>query len=462
MHRRLRQAYTALREHGSVSYAKVAAISGFCDLDFIVIKATAPDEVPLPEKYVQELLKILSLSPSSSKAFALSFSRRFGKTQSWRVALKCLALLHRLLHSLPECTSFRSDILRFRSNGLLSLHPCHFRDTSSSPSISHDLTLFIQSYAHLLDEALNCFSFYFSNDKTEETEPPDSLSEKMKEIGRILNLLPELQSLIDRAIDCHPTGVAVRNLIVRSAMKQILRDSFECYATFRRDIVVLLDNLFQMQYRSSISALKIYKKAATQASRLNEFYESCKGMGLCGLYEYPFVDKIPHIQIRALESFLNEMWQLTESSSSSSSSLSTTPPSSMSESEDGTERHLKRLQSVISMDWNTFEEGNEGEDEKPLIQLEVNDASWEELLEATAWCPRNLMLHNPFLCDYGYGYRNKHRCILLKDKNETDDRRVQVYDPSPNPFSPSTCYGYNTPGYYEVATMYNYTPTSGL
>ncbi|KAJ0095473.1 hypothetical protein Patl1_15604 [Pistacia atlantica] len=142
----------------------------------------------------------------------------------------------------------------------------------------------------------------------------------MKLVGRMIEVLTQLQSLIDRVMECRPSGVAARSSIVEIAMKFIIRDSFICYTTFRREIVLVLDSLFQMPYKSCILAFGIYKKAALQANQLCEFYYWCKAMGLCGAYEYPFVDRIPQIQIQALETFLHGMWQLTDSSSSSSSS----------------------------------------------------------------------------------------------------------------------------------------------
>lgn len=85
------------------------------------------------------------------------FTHRFGRTRCWRVALECLLLFHRLLRSVPEESSFRSELLWARSNGLITLYPCHFRDDSSY-SASEEYTAFIRSYALLLDEALDCFA----------------------------------------------------------------------------------------------------------------------------------------------------------------------------------------------------------------------------------------------------------------------------------------------------------------
>ncbi|KAJ1437851.1 Phosphoinositide-binding clathrin adaptor, domain 2 [Sesbania bispinosa] len=207
----------------------------------------------------------------------------------------------------------------------------------------------------------------------------ETFQEKMKEIGDTLEILPQLQSLIDRVMDCYPKGVAPRSFIVQSAMKHIIRDSFICYTKFRREIVVVLDNLLQMPYRNCIAAFNIYKKAAVQTNELYEFYEWCKVKGLCGSYEYPLVEPIPHIQIKALESFLSGMWQLTESSSSptSPSTSSEESPSFFTEGE---------RQQVMTRDHGVHIKGEEFEDEeeKPLIEVEDNDdVSWETLLESS-------------------------------------------------------------------------------
>lgn len=392
MHRRFQRFFTSLKEHGCVSYAKIATASGFCDVDLLLIKATAPDDLPLPERYVHELLKIFSISPCSFRSFSLSFTRRFRSTHCWRVALKCLLLVHRLLRSLPEDSPLRSELLWTRSARLLSLNPCHFRDASSSAS--EDYTSFIRAYAGLLDEALNIFSV--ETILSEDGELPENLSDRMREVGKLLEILPQLQSLIDRVMDCRPIGSAARSFIIKSAMKHIIRDSFICYTTFRRDIVVLLENLFHMPHRNCISAFGIYKKAALQAQQLSEFYDWCKARDLCGPYEYPFIDRIPHIQIQALESFLNGMWQLTDQSPSSSSSTAS-PSSSIARSrssltEDDGEFMPKGDVNLVSMQWEKFEDNalvvkSEEDEREPLIKLEDGEKAigweWEALLEAS-------------------------------------------------------------------------------
>lgn len=384
MQRRFRKVCSSVKEQSYMNYAKIASAAGFSDMNLIIIKATSPDDLPVHEKYIQHLLKLFTISPSSScHSFAISFTRRFGTTRSWRVALKSLILLHRLLRSVQGNSPLWTQLLLTRSNGLISLYPCHFKDASStSYSSSLSYTNFVTSYAHLLDEALNCVTF---NDNNSNSMKFENQEEKMKEMVEVIEMLPRLQSMIDRVIDCYPVGVAT-SFIVRSAMKHIIRDSFVCYSKFRREIVVVLDNLFQMPYRNCIAAFNIYKKAAVQTNQLYEFYGRCKVKGLCGYYEYPLLEAIPHIQIKALESFLSGMWQLTtESSTSSEESTSV-----FTEEGDERQHHVK---------------GKEIEfEEKPLIELDDDgdDVSWETLLETSITFSHATAVaaYNPFSQEY--------------------------------------------------------------
>ncbi|KAM7467401.1 hypothetical protein LguiB_014963 [Lonicera macranthoides] len=369
MQRRLRKEFTSLRGHTSASYAKALAAGDFSGLHIILVKATSPDDLPLPDKCVHDLLKIFSTSPSSYRAFSLSFTRRFSNTQCWRVALKCLVLLHRLLRSLPDNTSFMDELRWARSTGLISLYPCHFRDLSSSDCKNY--TVFIRSYAQLLDEALN----YLYTDSNKEVKEERSTG-KTNKLNLTLEILPQIQSLIDRVMDCRPTGAAARSFLVQNAMKYIIRDSFVCYTTFRKEIVVVLDQLIQMPYRSGIEAFGIYKKAATQGSHLSEFYYWSKSMGICGIYEYPYIDRIPHIQIRALETFLDKMWESTEPSPSTTSLM--TSESRASSSEENYGSNWAKFKEIDTVPKNTKKEVRE-----PPIQLDddPNNIAWEVLLE---------------------------------------------------------------------------------
>lgn len=426
MQRRIRQVFTALREQGCTGSATVASLVGLCDLDLLILKATASNDLPLPEIHVHQVLRILSVSPASSSAFSRCFTRRFGRTRCWRVALKCLLLLHRLLRMLPQDSPFRAELLWIRSNGLLSLYPSHFRDASS-----WDFTSFISSYAQLLDEAIG----FFYMDTENGSDEAKSLPDKMKAIGRALEVLPQIQSLIDRMMDCRPTGSASCSFLIKLAMKHIIRDSFACYSTFQREIVVVMENLLQLPYRDCILAFNIYKKASVQAAQLCEFYDWCKARALCGPYEYPLVERIPRLQIRALENVLHGMWQLTDSSSSYTSSpsmLESPSPSSSSSTkdDDGGDKQMARTkESMVNGQWENFEE----DDEEPLLHLDVSNVTWEALLEASIVAspvPPNRLFCNP----NGYCPGSNHQKDPQQDLQLIDRWDMQQMH---NPFSES-------------------------
>ncbi|CAN4089569.1 unnamed protein product [Withania somnifera] len=417
MHRRMKKVLTSLKEHTYVRYAKIATIGGFCDLDHTVVKATSPDDTPLSDRYVLEILQNFAICPSSYGSFALSFSQRFGNTSCWRVALKCLHLFHRLLKALPHTSPFREQLLLARSNGLVSLYPCNFKDRVSSAS--QDYTNFIWSYARLLDESLDCCATQ-EKDIEEYHKTSENFIDNMDEVRLMLQVLPQLQSLIDRIMECRPTGQATRNVLVQSIMKHVIRDSFTSYTSFRKDIVEVLDHLIQLPYINCVAAFEIYKKAANQANELCEFYEWCKSLGLCGMYEHPFIDKIPQIQITALGNFLHGMWQSTDdpSSSTSASPLTSTEDSNDYKQKqamlvgpsknvvmpvpDAPEMHIL-WRAPNTPDNNSEESEQYRKQDKqsrldsemhPLIQLEDDSQDWETLLDASVsfqsgTCPTN-------------------------------------------------------------------------
>ncbi|KAG6416412.1 hypothetical protein SASPL_123842 [Salvia splendens] len=148
------------------------------------------------------------------------------------------------------------------SDGSTSLYPCTFHDSTSSAS--DDYTAFVKSYARLLDEALDAHAFISTN------------GDDADKLTCTIEVMPQVQSLIDRAIGCWPVGAASRSFLVRSAMKHVIRDTAW--------------------------------KAAMQAEELSRFHDWCKGMGYCGSYEYPYIDRILAIQIRRQAAVKMKRW----------------------------------------------------------------------------------------------------------------------------------------------------------
>ncbi|KAJ6312854.1 hypothetical protein OIU77_014393 [Salix suchowensis] len=123
MHKRFRQVFCALKEHTSVSFAKIATFGGFCDVDLIIVKATAPDDLPLPEKYMHELMKMFCFSiPHHFTPFLLVSLAVLATLDPGKLLLNAsFSSTACLLRSLPEDSPFRAELLWIRSDGLLSL-----------------------------------------------------------------------------------------------------------------------------------------------------------------------------------------------------------------------------------------------------------------------------------------------------------------------------------------------------
>ncbi|KAJ0987579.1 hypothetical protein J5N97_005935 [Dioscorea zingiberensis] len=337
-----------------------AAVPSPVSLRHLLAKTTGPDNIPLPESTIYEIVNILADSPASTHNFILSFTSRFGRARSARVAIKCLMLLHRLLRALPTPHPFRANLLHSRANAFISLSPCNFR------SASYEITVFVHSYARLIDHALSLDHAALT---AASITSSSNFVERIKEAESALEVIPQLQDLLDRVMECEPTGAAPLNYVTRLAMEQIARESFACYAAVWRELPVMLDNLLRMRHQGCVAGLGVYRRAADQARRLTKFYEWCRRTRLCAVYEYPHVEKIPRIQVRALESLVAGLWQLTDSSSSSSSSASVSPVTTVSSV--STPVMLAEAMKRI------------GVDEEPLIRLEEDEGGWEELLEAS-------------------------------------------------------------------------------
>ncbi|KAG6414451.1 hypothetical protein SASPL_127173 [Salvia splendens] len=127
------------------------------------------------------------------------------------------------------------------SDDSTSLYPCTFRDSTSSTS--DDYTSFVKSYARLLDKALDAHAFIYTN------------GDDADKLTSTIEVMPQ----------------------------HVIHDSICWYAV---EMDKVLENLIRMPYRSCV-------EGAVQAEELSRFHDWFKGMGYCGSYEYPYIDRIP-------------------------------------------------------------------------------------------------------------------------------------------------------------------------
>ncbi|KAJ6910860.1 hypothetical protein NC652_021496 [Populus alba x Populus x berolinensis] len=245
------------------------------------------------------------------------------------------------------------------------------------------------------------------NKGTEEVMQ-ESSQHKIKQVSRKLELLPQLQSLIDRVMDWTPTGVAARSLIVQLAMKLIIRDSVICYTTFRREIVLVLDNLLEMPYSSSGFTRNLLRKRVSFASFM---------IG---------------VRLKVINIYYTSPSSWVESKSTSTDDDQVVQRNNLLKISSQLEK------SVENGFAKKIEMGNK--EMENLIQLEDGeDHNWEALLEASlnpfSNDPQKHLLISPEILSNGHGdehgYENQLICLKGTKGEKQDQWQMQVYNPNP-------------------------------
>ncbi|EPS73754.1 hypothetical protein M569_01000 [Genlisea aurea] len=341
----IRKAIGAVKDQTSIGIAKVAGNLA-PELEIAVVKATSHDDDPASEKYIREILQLISMSRGYVSACIATVSKRLGKTRDWIVALKCLMLVHRLLNEGDPV--FQQEILYATKRGTRLLNLSDFRDEAHSSSWDH--SSFVRTYALYLDQKLEMVIYDrkqsgggSDHDRFNYRSPPgsnrkydydyDSRDEhnnggmrrsrsygdmgeasqerkdaatplrEMKPEG-ILGKMAHLQRLLDRFLCCRPTGLAKNERMILVALYLIVKDSFKLYATVCEVLAVLLDKFFDMEYPDCVKTFDAYADSAKQIDELIGFYGWCKDIGVARSSEYPEVQKITNQLLETLEEFV--------------------------------------------------------------------------------------------------------------------------------------------------------------
>ncbi|KAL0311265.1 UNVERIFIED_CONTAM: Clathrin coat assembly protein [Sesamum angustifolium] len=149
---KLKKAIAAVKDQTSISLAKVSK-SNSSNLEVAILKATTHDDVPMDERYVNEVLKLVSSNKIHAAACARAIGKRIGRTHSWIVAIKSLMLVLRIFQDGDPY--FPREVLHAMKRGAKILNLSSFRDDSNSHP--WDFTAFVRTFALYLNERLDCF-----------------------------------------------------------------------------------------------------------------------------------------------------------------------------------------------------------------------------------------------------------------------------------------------------------------
>ncbi|GFS35025.1 ENTH/ANTH/VHS superfamily protein [Actinidia rufa] len=149
---KLKKAIGAVKDQTSISLAKVAS-NASSSLEVAVLKATTHDDVPVDERYVHEILLLVSSNQSNAAACARAIGKRISRTRNWIVAVKSLMLVLRIFQDGDPY--FPREVLHAMKRGAKILNLSSFRDDSNSSP--WDYTAFVRTFSLYLDERLDCF-----------------------------------------------------------------------------------------------------------------------------------------------------------------------------------------------------------------------------------------------------------------------------------------------------------------
>ncbi|XP_075087956.1 clathrin coat assembly protein AP180-like [Nicotiana tabacum] len=126
---KLKKAIGAVKDQTSISLAKVASNTS-STLEVAVLKATTHDDVPVDDRCVQEVIKLVSSNKAYAAACARAIGKRIGRTRNWIVALKSLMLVLRIFQDGDPY--FPREVLHAMKRGAKILNLSSFRDDSNS------------------------------------------------------------------------------------------------------------------------------------------------------------------------------------------------------------------------------------------------------------------------------------------------------------------------------------------
>lgn len=307
---KLKKAIGAVKDQTSISLAKVSG-NNSSNLEVAVLKATTHDDVPVDERYVYEVLHLVSANKVYAAACARAIGKRIGRTRNWVVALKSLMLVLRIFQDGDPY--FPREVLHAMKRGAKILNLSGFRDDSNcSP---WDFTSFVRTFALYLDERLDCFlTGKLQRRYTYRPEKEDSVGRSRRVNVPVRELKPAMlldrisywQRLLERAIATRPTGAAKTNRLVQRALYAVVQESFDLYKDVSDGLALILDSFFHLQYQSCVIAFQTCMKAAKQFEELGTFYSLCKSMGVGRTSEYPSVHSISPELIETLQEFLKD------------------------------------------------------------------------------------------------------------------------------------------------------------
>ncbi|KAM7252708.1 hypothetical protein ACFE04_008217 [Oxalis oulophora] len=289
----IRKAIGAIKDSTMVGLANFSGDNKM--LDIAIVKATNHDEFVPKEKHIRRLFIALSgASPRTDVIYCLrGLEKRLAKTRTWTVALKVLLVIHRALREVGP--TFQQELLAYCHGKGLMLNLSNFKDDSSQKA--WDYSAWICAYAMYLEERLESFRVLKYDVQMDN-------SNRVLDTPNLLKQLPVLQSLINRVLTCRPVGAASNNALIHFPLSIVAGESVRLYITIADGIRNLVEKYFGMQRHDAIRTLELYRKSASQAEKLTEFFQICRALAYGRSQRFVKVERPPASFIGTMEEYV--------------------------------------------------------------------------------------------------------------------------------------------------------------
>ncbi|XP_031122630.1 putative clathrin assembly protein At1g33340 isoform X2 [Ipomoea triloba] len=305
---KLHVAMGSIKDHASVGMALIYNRHAFLrDIEVAVVRATSHGgATAVDDKYVHQILFLVSNDPKCALFLADRLTCRLSKTRELLVALKTLVLVHRLLRAGNGW--FEKRLRSAHGSGHLQIHlgtTHHFLNNNPSCLVISD---FLQKYAAYVEKRME-----WGINQAGKLEPAVSAGAPTPRIvdypDAVLHKITKGQELLDNIILLdHSSAMSIiaaddqsRHALLLAALSNTLRESFEVYRTVWEGITFIVSEFFELTSRARAAAIEILRKASEQNSQISRFYGDCKRIIDGKSLDFPCVHVITMDHIAALE-----------------------------------------------------------------------------------------------------------------------------------------------------------------
>ncbi|CAO1946791.1 unnamed protein product [Urochloa humidicola] len=318
---KLRQALGAAKDQTTIVLARAGGVGDevAADVEVAIVRATAHGEsLPADDRHVAEILALTRYSRARVAACVASVSHRLARTRTWPVAVKSLALVHRLLAEGDPAFQQEVFLATRRGGRQRVLDMSRFRDRGRNARSRHwDFYAFVHAYAVYLDDRLkrrmqggaaasprNWRSFDVDDSDGISNEGNTSATEASTE--ELVTRAQHLKHDLDRFIECRPTGKARTHRVVTVALYGLVKESAGVYCDLTEVMVVLMGRFAELDTPTCVRVHTLFTGLAKLVDELDDFYAWCKATAVCRPSDLPEVQRVRQKNLDLMDEFIRE------------------------------------------------------------------------------------------------------------------------------------------------------------